>query len=515
MIFRESSNCPPNLENAREGLKLLLNELDKSMKEERAPLILFEAPTGYGKSTATPLLLEYQDLHFRRIIHVLPLRAIIDKLLHTFSHCLARKRLGYQMMGRASAPVDKSPFFAPDYVLSTIDSFIINLYRGNVAEAKLGHFETPRAFIMSSLTVFDEIHLPFRSGDAVLSQVVLDLTYVSDILKIPMIFMTATFSDQLIRKIKKRKNIKIISVTEKIDPEFFEKFKRIKWRYEGIKDPVGKALELAESGIRVLRITKTVNRAIDEYRRLRDGAGKVVLIHGRMTPGDRERQLRKIEEANIAVGTSAIEAGLDVSFQALITDETGPESMVQRCGRICRYSEYDEASVFIHVESEKGRQHLDFLSKKDINMRVKYGKNGYGAYLSAFYEEKPTIMDTSRHRSLLLSLPFHDVIRDLYAYGCEVVRENVLVPVLPYGSDPRETFAMNLKFLARHPNILNWDGNRLMVVNEEGEDEFREFNKERLSNCMSFSRFLVENRVWAVVLKEGVYQDGIGVYLMD
>ena len=204
-----------------------------------------------------------------------------------------------------------------------------------------------------------------------------------------------------------------------------------------------------------------------------------------------------------------------MSFQALITDETGPESMVQRCGRICRYSECDEASVFIHEESEKGRQHLDFLSKNDINMRVKYGKNGYGAYLSAFYEEKPTIMDTSRHRSLLLSLPFHDIIRDLYAYGCEVVRENVLVPVLPHGSDPKETFAMNLKFLARHPNILNWDGNRLMVVNEEGEDEFREFNKERLSSCMSFSRFLVENRVWAVVLKEGVYQDGIGVYLMD
>ena len=148
-------------------------------------------------------------------------------------------------------------------------------------------------------------------------------------------------------------------------------------------------------------------------------------------------------------------------------------------------------------------------------MRIKYGENGYGAYLNEFYREEEIPTSSIRHRSLLLSLPFHDVIEELYAYGCDLVRRDILVPVLPMGRNPSDAFAMNLKFLAKHPDILNLTHEGLVVISENGEEKTLEFDTHMLSNCGRFSRFLLENKVRAVTLREGVYRDGIGVRLVD
>ena len=523
MIFEKSPNCPPNRSNARAGIKLLLERLEELLVKEKYPRILFEAPTGYGKSSSIPLLF---TLGLRRVIHVLPLRAIIDDLVRKFAGCLKGVRLGYQMMGQVDAPIKKSPFFASDYVISTLDSFILNLYRGNVAEKNLGHFETPRAFIMSSLVVLDEIHLPFQSGDPILTQVVEDLVSVSEIMRIPMIFMTATFPDKLVSRLGGEKKMKIIRVDEELDEEFFKNAKNVKWSYDRVDDPVKKCVELAESGMRVLRITRTVNEAINEYVQLSQMLDNVVLVHGRMTPSDRAMYLDRIERAKIAIGTSAIEAGLDVSFDALVTDETGPESMVQRCGRICRQSNCDEARVLIKIESKRGKEQLEFLMNKNINMKIKYGENGYGLYLNEFYEERKTILDMSRHRSLLLSLPFHDVINELYNYGCAIVRDDLLIPVLPLGKDLKEAFPLNLRFLVRHPNLLLWKGNRLGVIRKgssksepsDGNDEnldFIQIDKYKFGRCSYLAKILMEYGIEAFVLREDAYEEGLGIRILD
>jgi len=522
MIFEESPNCPPNRNGARDGIKLLLEKLEELLDREKYPRILFEAPTGYGKSTSIPLLF---TLGLRRVIHVLPLRAIIDGLVRRFARCLKSVKLGYQMMGHVDAPINKSPFFASDYVISTLDSFILNLYRGNVAEKDLGHFETPRAFIMSSLVVLDEIHLPFQSGDPILSQVVEDLTLVSDIMRIPMIFMTATFPNGLVNRLNRHAKMDIIRVNEEVDDEFFERAKSVNWSYEQVEEPLEKSIELAESGLRVLRITKTVNEAINEYIQLRRLMDDVVLIHGRMTPSDRAQYLRRIREAKIAVGTSAIEAGLDVSFDVLVTDETGPESMVQRCGRVCRQSKCDEAKVFIRIKSEKGKHQLKFLKDKNINMKIKYGENGYGLYLNKFYEEKNTIVDRLRHKSLLLSPPFHDVLWSLYNYGCAVVRNDLLIPVLPSGRDLNEVFPLNLKFLAKHPDLLFWKNDCLGVVGKgikesrmwcgkDNDVDLLRIDRSKFGKCYYMAKILMEYRIDALVLRRDAYEDGLGIRIM-
>jgi len=58
-----------------------------------------------------------------------------------------------------------------------------------------------------------------------------------------------------------------------------------------------------------------------------------------LTRGDRRVAMRKLEEAKEEplVGTSAVEAGVDVTFDVLISSADEPESVVQRVGRVCRY----------------------------------------------------------------------------------------------------------------------------------------------------------------------------------
>ena len=159
-------------------------------------------------------------------------------------------------------------------------------------------------------------------------------------------------------------------------------------------------------------------------------------------------------------------------------------------------------------------------------MKIKYGENGYGLYLNKFYEEKVTIVDRSRHKSLLLSLPFHDVLRSLYNYGCTVVRNDLLIPVLPSGRDLNEVFPLNLKFLANHLNLLFWKNNCLGVVGKgvreskmwcgkEDDVDLLRIDKSKFGKCYYMAKILMEYRIDALVLRRDAYEDGLGIRVMD
>lgn len=106
-------------------------------------------------------------------------------------------------------------------------------------------------------------------------------------------------------------------------------------------------VQASEHGRITLVICNTVDRARQTFEALRaaKGSGHLELIHSRFRPAEREewrnRFLSKAactSEANrIIVSTQVVEAGVDISGAALITELAPWSSLVQRFGRCARF----------------------------------------------------------------------------------------------------------------------------------------------------------------------------------
>ena len=99
------------------------------------------------------------------------------------------------------------------------------------------------------------------------------------------------------------------------------------------------------AGTRTLVVVNRVARAQGVYRHLaRDGA-EVALLHSRYRPADRraiEARVLARTWTGILVATQAIEAGVDISSKALITELAPWSSLVQRFGRCNRSGEWPD-----------------------------------------------------------------------------------------------------------------------------------------------------------------------------
>lgn len=112
------------------------------------------------------------------------------------------------------------------------------------------------------------------------------------------------------------------------------------------------ALRVHATGTRTLVVVNTVKRAQSVYSELegRRPDAPLALLHSRFRPGDRaEVEARVLSPAwsGILVATQVIEAGVDISARALVTDLAPWSSIVQRAGRCNRWAEHDAASVLV------------------------------------------------------------------------------------------------------------------------------------------------------------------------
>jgi len=102
------------------------------------------------------------------------------------------------------------------------------------------------------------------------------------------------------------------------------------------------------SGGRTLVVCNQVARAQAVFQAVRKAGIPSALLHSRFRPGDRQRaQTEALDRAfsGVIVATQAIEAGVDLSCDTLITEACPWSSFVQRAGRCNRYGEHAEARV--------------------------------------------------------------------------------------------------------------------------------------------------------------------------
>lgn len=366
----------------------LLSRADELL-EASSPFIAFlSAPTGYGKSKCTMSLAAYhvQQGSIERLIHVLPLRAIVEDL-----YCDASKRLrgldevtvGAQAMHILD--VDRSPYLLPRLVYTTFDSFAHCLFKRPVAEMDrlLSHFDVPRYAIYSSLVVFDEAHLYHSeeggSRDRMFTAFLASIEALTEA-RVPVVIMTATLTEGQVRAIMDVAPRHVEAFLIDLDPSLSSgEVVEEEWLNGGLKLRVGdeefkrqalstnpsfkgfiaegRVVELASKlysqGLSVLVVRNTVGKAKDTARELRARLGydACQLLHGRMSAGDRRAAVDKLRglgrHSLVAVTTQVIEAGVDVSFDVLISDAAPASSLIQRVGRVSRRPDSKPGSIYI------------------------------------------------------------------------------------------------------------------------------------------------------------------------
>ena len=138
------------------------------------------------------------------------------------------------------------------------------------------------------------------------------------------------------------------------------------------KGLAGEILDKHQAGARTLVIMNTVRSATDLHKELskRKPDAKLVLIHSRFRPPDRQEVVRDLlevpgPEGTIIVSTQVVEAGVDVSAKVLFTELAPWPALVQRLGRCNRAGEYDEARVYwIDVPTDKKGSALPYTSEE-------------------------------------------------------------------------------------------------------------------------------------------------------
>jgi CRISPR-associated endonuclease/helicase Cas3 len=310
------------------------------------------------------------------LVHVAPLRSLVRRAYEdVFKPCGGR----LQMHG-AGEDV-KSPYLLSSLVVSTLDSFLWNLYRIPVAEAlkiqrgaSMGHYYPALLAIFTSLVVFDEGHMylweepsqgdPGSTGASAALAAIAGLAWAG----VPVMVETATAQPEMIAEVRRiaervggRASIKALKAPRgSASCPYLDKLKEKAGTLDVVEDPDWESSHLVPwrtyigdswasvlddivsdaSAGPVLVVANTVKEAVDLYRELEGRVSRITLIHGRLSNDDRSRaedELRAIEDrGGVVVATQVAEAGIDANAMAVYTAVAPLESLVQRAGRACR-----------------------------------------------------------------------------------------------------------------------------------------------------------------------------------
>jgi len=396
-----------------------IREAVETTKE--APSFLI-APTGYGKTSSLIALWNWIEEEWGRVIHVLPLRALVYDILTKAVRKLGPEKLGYQAMidevrmkaDSREVAIRKSPYMTAEYNVTTYDSYLLTLYVMPVAEfgKENCHWDAGFLMVLSSLTVMDETHVvlateevgdPSEEYEKCLAVTKHTLELLTELKRYPLV-MTATLPAKLLAwLLKGLKGARVHLCLGRRGAEYYSGLSGI--TFHGLDRDFSQYIDeyltcvkteisdapllddiascLDENADKVLVVCNTVKRAIEVYDALRFNSKgyEVMLLHSRLVEADKAHRLKMLDELVkkgkplILVATQVVEAGVDYDFDALVTEVAPPASLIQRAGRIVRRLErLDEGAkgrIIINISSPSVDSAKSVYPKVLINETIK------------------------------------------------------------------------------------------------------------------------------------------------
>jgi len=460
----------------------ILSLVEDHYSRSSSPLhIIYEAPTGYGKTSLAPLIaLEISESEVSTgYIHVLPMRSMVRKIYEELVERIGGKSICYQASGLFLP--GKNPFLSCSANISTFDSFMLNLSRVGVGKAS-SHYEVARSMIFTSTVVYDEAHLyggdPGSPEEGLYTSFLVSVEAMA-LARSPVVVLTATLPrslaetiyDILLRRGGGRVGSKVLwlrygidvkaeNIDRKIayvDKDYDKLVGSVKWdtivAREGLDGVCRRIVEDFQTGMKVLVVANKPARATRIYECLISSGLKPLLLHGRMKYGEREELERKIGESEILVATQVVEAGVNVSYDVLYTDVAPISNLIQRAGRINRWFKEERGKVVLIDDREAYNkiypEEIVTATLDAVKRQLKMGKlnwrSPYTTYrlIEEVYGEKR--ISTSTHDTIFLKYAVRAFFADAKHVSSKLfkrclslkgfVRSSILIPLVHMSMD--------------------------------------------------------------------------------
>ena len=348
------------------------------------------APTGLGKTAAVVLAWLWKRATSpgtvpRRLVYCLPMRTLADQTARNVSAWLARlssvptdwgahlpdaENGVHILMGGEDEPRWYEHPERPAILIGTQDMLISRaLMRGYA----MSRFRWPVDFALlhnDTQWVFDEVQL-MSSGLATSTQLEGFRCRFGTAIDAASLWVSATLHPEWLHTVDAPANPtvwrvpddfgedrespvvrKLIDAPKHIEPSRVRPASVRKADLSAyVRALAAEILAHHQRGRMTLAILNTVARAQQVHASLvKQGAApnRLALIHSRFRFADRTAQMNKLPQPRtaddlIVVTTQAIEAGVDLSAAALITELAPASSLVQRFGRVNRYGELNDS----------------------------------------------------------------------------------------------------------------------------------------------------------------------------
>ncbi len=322
---------------------------------ESGKTVTIEVPTAGGKTEAATMPFIHQvisgDWLVSRLIYVLPTRSLVRRQARRLERYMRRAS---DLSGRASSGdsvrvemgMEPTFLFLGDLIVSTWDAFLYGL----AAHRTLGtRFTFPAGAIAESMVVFDEVQM-YQDEEMYMPSLMGLVVERLREARIPTVVMTATMPPQLkgVLGITGYPTVEV-SESDERKPERGDVSIELVEADLGEEDLIDRVSRAVEMGGKALIVRNTVSRAVETYRQLSDEFEGIMLLHSRLTVGDREDRERSLDDARIIVATQVVEAGLDMpSVLELVTDLAPLDALIQRVGRCARrHGEEGRATIVL------------------------------------------------------------------------------------------------------------------------------------------------------------------------
>lgn len=344
----------------------VFSEYCAAAAEKKTGLYRIDLPAGGGKTLAA---LRFAALHaekngMRRIIYTAPLLSIIEQNAKVIRDAvgdtatvlehhsdLLRDETDGEEISRTELLQEN---WEAQIIITTLVQLLNTLFSGKMAAVRRFHC------LCESVIIIDEVQsLPPK----MLSMFNIAVNFLVKCCGATVLLCSAT------QPAFNTADHKMLQCDRLISKEIFEKyaplFKRTVVRDGGdcsVSEIAGRAAEIISTSDSLLIVCNTKREAAEIYQALGDiSDAKIFHLSAGMCMAHRKRTLAELDQALngkeklICVSTQLIEAGVDVSFGAVIRLAAGLDNVVQAAGRCNRHGEHAEPQpVYIcRLKNEK------------------------------------------------------------------------------------------------------------------------------------------------------------------
>jgi len=459
--------------------------------------VIIAAPTGWGKTALSLLRVKHMKPH--KVFYILPTITAIREFEQTLRGMFGSDYVGEYFyfadveyltkrkdLEESLYPIDFYRYFIPKIIITTIDQLLL-------ATLQFGKYHLRRYNLRNSLLIFDEFHLLTPQMVGALKAIFETLT---DIYNFSVLLMSATpsriYANIIGKTLEKHGGIKV----KILDHEY----KRLRRHYVEIADiPLFDFLQENANkfkGKRILVISNTVDKAVQAYNLLKKMAeSKVHLIHSRFAYMDRVEKEKEAKDAEILVSTQVAEVSLDISYDILITELAPIPSLIQRFGRVNRYSTHtNETNVYICTpESEKPYYVIEIMATEELldQLSTNLKREGESVYLN--------ILDN--YYEMLMEEPSWK-IENMYEH---TKRKLNMAKYFYYMTGDFS------KLFGREPSCLAVPSNYVAEVRHLRERMKGETYEKRRNLLANLKKYLISVPSF-IIKKDGEWNEDLGIY---